>query len=187
VLAGGATGEPTTLARNATAKLKELERQYYEARQPTGPMHITLPVAPSANRYWRQTLQGDHPYVSEEAKAYKRLVLNLCLVEGITSPFVGPVILTIEFYRALASGDLSNRIKVLEDAIEGIFYLDDKQVVELHARRHDDPDNPRIEVTVAHAEWAVQEEKEFHDRQAQRRREQSTARRRGRQHNASSG
>jgi Holliday junction resolvase RusA-like endonuclease len=37
---------------------------------------------------------------------------------------------------------------VLEDALNGLAYEDDKQIVELHAYRYDDKKNPRIEIEV---------------------------------------
>jgi Holliday junction resolvase RusA-like endonuclease len=54
-------------------------------------------------------------------------------------------------YRPRKAGDLSNRIKVLEDALNGIAWIDDKQIVEIHARREDDASNPRVEVRIEEA------------------------------------
>lgn len=106
-------------------------------------IHLSLPYPPSANRYWR-SFRGT-TVVSSEAKQYKR---DVALLAGGTEPFEGDVILCLDVYRARKAGDLSNRIKVLEDALQGIAYIDDKQVVEIHARRFDDARNPRVEVTI---------------------------------------
>jgi Holliday junction resolvase RusA-like endonuclease len=84
-------------------------------------------------------------YVSTEAKQYKRDVALLVRTKEL---FTGDVQLAIDIYRPLKSGDLSNRIKVLEDALKGICYIDDKQVKTIFARRFDDKAWPRAEVTI---------------------------------------
>ena len=104
---------------------------------------LTLPYPPSANRYWRKTNRGG-VYLSAEAKAYKRDVGLLCRKILLS----GDLILTLDFYRPKKQGDLSNRIKVLEDALQGIYYEDDKQITEIHARRFEDKNNPRVEILI---------------------------------------
>jgi len=117
------------------------------------PMRLTLPYPPSANRYWRTTariIRGKpvvQTYPSPEAKAYKVAVARIAAAAG-WRPFDGDVELRLTVYRPLKRGDLSNRIKVLEDALNGIAYADDDQVVRLTADRKDDKDNPRVEVEV---------------------------------------
>lgn len=110
---------------------------------------FTLPYPPSANRYWRTTARGRHviTYPSEEAKAYKATVSRLGAALGLR-PTSAAVELRLEVYRPRRVGDLSNRIKVLEDALKGIAFDDDDQVVCIVARRHDDKANPRVEVEV---------------------------------------
>lgn len=108
-------------------------------------MRITLPYPPSANRYWR-TFRG-RSVLSAEAKAYKKQVAAILTAAGWT-PAEGPVAYTANIYRPLKSGDLDNRLKVLGDALTGFAWVDDKQVVELHAYRHDDKANPRVEMEI---------------------------------------
>lgn len=108
-------------------------------------MKVTLPYPPSANRYWR-TFRG-RAVLSAEAKVYKKHVAALLAAAG-HKPVSGPVAYTAHIYRPLRSGDLDNRLKVLGDALTGFAWLDDKQVVEIHAYRHDDKANPRVEVEV---------------------------------------
>lgn len=109
-------------------------------------MKLTLPVPPSANRYWR-TFRG-HSVVSAEAKAYKIDAAWMAKAAGITEPLAGDVALTVRWYRERKSGDLSNRLKILEDALNGIAYNDDSQIVRIVAERYDDKRNPRVEVEV---------------------------------------
>lgn len=108
-------------------------------------MRITLPYPPSANRYWR-TFRG-RTVVSTEAREYKKQVGLICNVGGV-EPVAGEVIFRADVYRPLKRGDLSNRIKVLEDALNEYAYEDDAQIVELHYRLFDDKKNPRVEVEI---------------------------------------
>lgn len=109
-------------------------------------MILALPYPPSANRYWR--IVRGRAVLSAEARQYKRTVALMAKAQKVSKPFEGPVRLTISVYRPQKSGDLSNRLKVLEDALQGIAFEDDNQVVEIHMRRGDDKANPRAVVTI---------------------------------------
>jgi crossover junction endodeoxyribonuclease RusA len=117
---------------------------------------LVLPFPPSANRYWR-SVQDRGVLLSAEARRYKEDAGMVALAAGVR-PVDGPVALTVTLYRPAKRGDLDNRIKVLLDALNGIAYRDDSQVVELHAYRLDDKDHPRVEVQVIRAavypQWA---------------------------------
>lgn len=108
---------------------------------------LTLPVPPSVNRYWRN--YNGRTVLSDEALVYKQETALIARTAGV-EPLSGDVALTVRFYRARKSGDLDNRLKAIGDALNGIAYLDDKQIVEIHAYRHDDPENPRVEIEVEH-------------------------------------
>lgn len=124
---------------------------FYAARPEPAVQSLTLPLPVSANRYWRN--YRGRTVVSPEAKDYKAAVYLQASHLGIR-PFTGPVAVYLHVYRARKSGDLDNSIKVLLDALCGVAYADDKQIVELHGWRHDDPENPRVEVEVRRAEAA---------------------------------
>lgn len=83
-------------------------------------------------------------HLSNEARAYKE---NLDKLRGI-AVHVGPVRITLAWYRGRKSGDLDKRIGVCLDALQGVLFDNDAQIVELLATRHEDPSNPRIEVSV---------------------------------------
>ena len=109
------------------------------------PKTITLPYPPSANRYWR--MWRGRMVVSGEARQYKLDVATLARVAGVRQ-IEGDVSINIDIYRPIKRGDLSNRIKIVEDALQGVAYKDDAQIVELTARRFEDKKRPRVEVTI---------------------------------------
>lgn len=95
---------------------------------------ITLPYPPSSNRYWRVNRHTGRPYRSAEATAYIEAVGWACVAQGCTEPTQETVALHLQFAHAAGRRiDLSNGIKVLEDALQGYAYADDKQVVHLEA------------------------------------------------------
>ncbi len=108
-------------------------------------MKITLDYPPSANVYWR--MANNRLYLSEAANDFKAMTMYLCASAGF-EPLEGDVSVRLKFFRPRKSGDLDNRIKVCLDALQGYAYVDDSQVVEIHATRHDDKDCPRVEVEV---------------------------------------
>ena len=108
-------------------------------------MKIILPMPPSVNRYWR-SCRG-RVFLSAEAKQYKAQVALLAHAARLT-PLQGEIILYADVYRERRSGDLDNRLKAILDSLNKIAFNDDKQVVEIHARRFDDAKNPRVEIEV---------------------------------------
>lgn len=88
-------------------------------------------MCPSANRYWR-TYRGRKPTRSPEARAYLAQVRRLY---STRFPFAGPVAVRLDVH--VCRGDLDNRIKVTLDALKGIAFTDDKQVLSLEAHRYE--------------------------------------------------
>ncbi len=113
---------------------------------------LTLPLPPSANRMTTKTKRSVRR--SDEYNAFRAAVLLTTNGAGII-PFNGMVSAVIYVYRASKRGDLDNYLKPTLDALNGITYHDDKQVVELHAYRLDDKHNPRIEITIEDLEGTV--------------------------------
>lgn len=99
-----------------------------------------LPLPPSANLYWRRGARG--MYVSEAAREYKTQAGWIARAEGV-EPISGAVRLSLDVYMTNVRADLSNRIKVCEDALNGVAYHDDQQVTEIHARRFQVPKQKR--------------------------------------------
>ena len=104
---------------------------------------FTLSVPPSANRYWE--LRRNRIVVTDEARAYKQ---EVALQLGRYEPLLGNVAVNFTVFRPAKRGDLDNYTKVMFDALNGLVWKDDKQVVEIHSFREDDKKNPRVEFLV---------------------------------------
>lgn len=101
---------------------------------------IELPVPPSANMYWRDRAVvrkgGGKPfvqrYLTKEAVDYKATVKVMAWNAGWRIPIPRPteVAVSLVWYRKARRGDLSNRLKVLEDALEGVAYENDSQIAQ---------------------------------------------------------
>jgi len=107
---------------------------------------ITLPFPPSANRYWRNV--GGVVMLSKEARVYRKLIASSLLVQGFRKEdsCKGSIWIRLAFYRPRKIGDLDNMLKQPLDAMRGILYQDDGQICEIHAKRFDDKERPRVEV-----------------------------------------
>ena len=107
---------------------------------------IVLPLPPSTNANWDH--YSGRTVLSEETRNFRanvRLLANIARVR----PFDGDVAVYVHVYRSRADQDLDNYAgKTVLDALQGVLFHDDIQVVELHSWRHDDKANPRVEVEV---------------------------------------
>jgi crossover junction endodeoxyribonuclease RusA len=109
-------------------------------------MIVSLPLPPSANLYWR--IWRGRAVVSNEARAYKQHAALAAKAQGLRPFRNGDVIVSIRIFRPTKRGDLDNRIKVLLDALRGVAYRDDSQVVGLQAVQFEDAENPRVEMGI---------------------------------------
>lgn len=116
---------------------------------------LTLPYPVSANRYWATRVikrKGSNvatamTYVTKEAEDYRKECGCLARAAGLSTPLAGRIALLIRLYpdrpqdwakRARLAPDtwddtvrcidLGNCEKVLSDALNGIAWLDDKQL-----------------------------------------------------------
>lgn len=117
---------------------------------------LILPYPVSANRYWRPVRIGQHITIvpTKEAKEYRKEVAWLCAAGGIRKPLEGRLRVEIDLYphrpidwekRIRKLGplwddgvqciDLGNCEKVLSDAMNGVVWVDDKQIWEMPLRR----------------------------------------------------
>lgn len=100
---------------------------------------LILPYPVSANRYWRH-FRG-MTVKSSEARAYQAVARLLAANAGFKDPLQGPVHVEMSYHpkkpktwkrgNPVRSQDVSNVIKVAEDALNGIAWVDDKQITHL--------------------------------------------------------
>jgi crossover junction endodeoxyribonuclease RusA len=135
---------------------------------------LTLPYPISANRYWRAVRLGKGPTArmamvpTTEAKAYRDHVGHLAKAAGLKIPLDGRVTLLVRLYpdrpqdwakRAqrdpdgwddtVRCMDLGNCEKVLSDALNGIAWLDDKQLRRIVLERCEPDDRgARVEIEI---------------------------------------
>lgn len=99
-------------------------------------------------------------YTSEATRAAEARVAssfrdNLGIRHTIETPVTGDLQLRCWFYRKNAvAADTTNLVKVVEDGLNGIAWVDDKQIKSLRADQEIDRDNPRTEVEIwTLADW----------------------------------
>lgn len=101
-------------------------------------MMIKLPEPISANVYWRHRRGQFKPYPNPVADAYKlqvRVALNAANVPLIFQP----VRVTVYYAASTVRRDTDNALKVLFDACQGIWYVNDNQIRSLVIERCEAP------------------------------------------------
>lgn len=101
-----------------------------------GEVTILLPYPPSANRYIRRTARGC--YRTAEADRYRATARALAISNG-ASCLSGPVVVVATLLPKMTKKgaasktriDIDNGVKVACDALQGVCYEDDSQIVRL--------------------------------------------------------
>lgn len=108
---------------------------------------LTLPLPPSTNNLYRN-VHGKGRVLNKEGREYKQLARMLAM--GARLPLLRcDVLLEMTVYFPnRRRRDLSNTLKIVEDALKGVAYADDSQVARIVLTRRYDNANPRAEVTV---------------------------------------
>lgn len=107
---------------------------------------FVLPAPPSANRWWRNV--NGRMVKSEAARQYQANTMALAGPQRCI-PAPTPIRIMVCWYRAAKRGDLDKRLGVLLDALQGICYESDAQIVEIHAYRLEDESRKgRVEISV---------------------------------------
>lgn len=107
-------------------------------------MRLVLPYPPSMNRMWATHAPKGWTravtYLTPEAKAYKHEVGWLAKQAGFREPTSKPIALRLTLVpKNGVVMDLSNCLKVAEDALQGIVYVNDRQVKSI-ALAYGEPD-----------------------------------------------
>ena len=110
-------------------------------------MRLVLPVPPSWNRAYRAG-QGRF-YTPESIIAFRTEVRVAAKNARIKMfPAETRVSVSLWWFRRQQAGDLDKRVSVLLDALQGVWFVNDRQVSEIHAYRDEDKHRPRLEVEV---------------------------------------
>lgn len=132
---------------------------------------LLLPYPVSANRYWRSLSHG-RVVVSEEGRAFKAEVRARAVQAGLVDPIVGPVRVGFQLHPKqvkdaaarerkfgplwhldLRCIDLGNSEKILSDALNGLAWVDDKQIVEFVKRRGYPVEDGAVSISIAPGMW----------------------------------
>jgi crossover junction endodeoxyribonuclease RusA len=106
---------------------------------------LVLPYPPSVNNLYA-TFAGRR-IVSAKGRKFKSDIAVLAKRQG-AKLLDGDLVITFRVFRPKRIGDLDNRLKISQDALKGICFADDRQIIEIHAFRFDDKTNPRIEIDI---------------------------------------
>lgn len=128
---------------------------------------FTVPGNPVGKARPRMTRSG-HAYTPDKTVSYENMV-KMCFIEKYTDwvPVSGEAILRLNAYypipksasrkkkidmvigeiRPTKKPDLDNVMKAIADALNGIAYVDDSQIVTAEVRKYYD-DTPRVEVVI---------------------------------------
>lgn len=104
---------------------------------------LTLPYPPSINNLYFN--RWGKRVLSDAGRRFKSDVAVLAILQG-AKILTGDLSVTFRVFRPKKIGDLDNRLKISQDALKGICFEDDRQIIELHGFRFDDAMNPRIEI-----------------------------------------
>lgn len=115
-------------------------------------MKITLEITPVALGRPRVNTSNRGRYLPKRSVDFRENLQWLLLNETkFLKPYAGALKVTLHFYKPLKTtaqkyGDIDNLAKAVLDACNGILWLDDSQIVELHSYKHKGEGKIEIEV-----------------------------------------
>lgn len=92
---------------------------------------FTVPGRPVPKQRPRVGKNGNI-YTPGRCRCYERQV-GIYAKQAFRQPFTGPVELEVTCYFTSRPGDLDNYVKAISDGLNGVAWLDDRQVVSLRA------------------------------------------------------
>lgn len=118
-------------------------------------MKLTLPIPPSNNHYKRYYCEQDSShrvgaFVPAHVKQYKADAGWLAKQAG-ARVIEGDVAVVMNVYLGKLDIDADNLFKVVLDALNGIAWADDSQIVDLHIRKHRGQRRRRLEIEIGQA------------------------------------
>ena len=110
---------------------------------------LTEPVPLARPRFARGRV-----YLPQKSRDYRKILQNSARsAMDNFKPLTGALFCHLNFYRKFKAtsrnyGDLDNHVKAVLDALNGICYVDDAQIVEFSGTKHTDKVEPRIEIEI---------------------------------------
>ena len=111
--------------------------------------------------YWRLLVPGNprpkgrprvvngHAYTPKATAEYERYLRDWVALHWEWKPLTEPLSVQMYFYRDTRRRvDLDNLVKSVLDAMQGVVFVDDYQIVRIYAEKRYDADLPRVEVTM---------------------------------------
>ena len=122
-----------------------------ERRAPYGSRRIfELTVEGNPIPKGRPRVVDGHAYTPKATREYESLVSRIAALEWAQKePIKGPLSIQLTFYRAdKRRVDWDNLAKTVTDALQGIVYYDDSQIVTALINKRIGCDRPRVEIAV---------------------------------------
>jgi Holliday junction resolvase RusA-like endonuclease len=105
---------------------------------------LTFDPPPSVNAIYRRTRYS--VVLTNEAKAWKEYAQIIAPRQGAYEPLAGGLSVTYRFYGM--RHDFDNPLKLLNDAMNGIAWIDDAQILEAHIYVNRKTKPARVELEV---------------------------------------
>ena len=112
---------------------------------------ILLGEPRTTNKLYKTRFTGKFPivYMSKEGKDLKKSYIEQAQKQWTRKPITGDIQIWIEiFFGTKRKCDWDNFHKLSMDALTGIVWEDDSQIVEATVVKLYDKENPRIEITI---------------------------------------
>jgi len=121
-----------------------------ERRAPYGSRRIfELTVEGNPIPKGRPRVVDGHAYTPQATRDYEALVRDAAALKWAQEPMKGPLSIQVTFYRAdRRRVDYDNLAKTVTDALQGIVYCDDSQIVSALINKRIGCDRPRMEIAV---------------------------------------
>ena len=115
------------------------------------PILFTVPGMPISVNHLYVNLGPGRRFPSAEGKSFKHAVswlATIAMKQAGYGMIISGVGVWLKFYFKTMGSDIDNCIKAILDAMTGIAYKNDTQILKLYAEKFKEPANPRTEVTI---------------------------------------